>query len=163
MYIHEHHANVTLRERIDLSSDPLSGRNPSYCFVDVISNDEADRAMRELPGQLILGRPVKVNTVVAKAATGTPGARSPSNSSGYSNTNRPQRERGHVSGNDTFDTARAPRVQSFDRWNAQSGTRNQGDGIIEEGRRLYVGGLPRMEPQAVARAEIEKIFEGFEL
>ena len=34
---------------------------------------------------------------------------------------------------------------------------------IQQGRRLFVGDLPRIEPQAAIDAEMQQLFSGFEL
>jgi RNA recognition motif-containing protein len=47
-------------ERIDMSIDPFTGRNPSFCFVELDSKTEADRAIVELEGKPVLTRPVKI-------------------------------------------------------------------------------------------------------
>ena len=46
---------------IQISMDPMTGRNPSYCFVDFETPEEAQRAKNQLNGQQILGREVKIN------------------------------------------------------------------------------------------------------
>lgn len=45
--------------KIVISIDPFTGRNPSYCFIDFNSESEAQRALTELDGQILLKRPVK--------------------------------------------------------------------------------------------------------
>ncbi|KAK0217985.1 ribonucleoprotein [Armillaria fumosa] len=52
--------------RIDISIDPFTGRNLSYCFVDLESREEADRAMANLNQRDFLGRPVKIGPGKAK-------------------------------------------------------------------------------------------------
>lgn len=54
-------------ERIDIAIDPFTGRNPSYCFVDLPTKELADRAMGELDGHDMLGRPVKIKPGVVKS------------------------------------------------------------------------------------------------
>lgn len=51
---------------VSISTDPFTGRNPSYCFVDVESSDEARRAIDELNGAEVLGRRVRVSPGVAR-------------------------------------------------------------------------------------------------
>lgn len=60
--------------QISMSTDPFTGRNPSYCFVDLETADEATKAMAELNGKEVLGRPVKINPGMKKsfAAGSTP-------------------------------------------------------------------------------------------
>lgn len=71
--------NVT---NVSMSIDPMTGRNPSYCFVDFESADDASRAMSELNGKDVLGRAVRINPGVAKRAgegSGTPQGRTYNN------------------------------------------------------------------------------------
>ncbi|KAJ5095027.1 hypothetical protein N7532_007318 [Penicillium argentinense] len=58
-------------ERIDIAIDPFTGRNPSYCFVDVQTKEQAARAMFELDGRDLMGRPVKIKPGVQKSASST--------------------------------------------------------------------------------------------
>ena len=51
---------------VSISTDPFTGRNPSYCFVDVESSDEARRAIDELNGVEVLGRRVRVSPGLAR-------------------------------------------------------------------------------------------------
>ena len=51
---------------VSISTDPFSGRNPSYCFVDLDSADEAQRAIAELNGAEVLGRNLRVSPGVAR-------------------------------------------------------------------------------------------------
>lgn len=55
--------------QIDISTDPFTGRNPSYCFVDLRTVEEATTAMAELNGMEVLGRPVKIKPGVAKKSS----------------------------------------------------------------------------------------------
>jgi RNA recognition motif-containing protein len=47
-------------QAINMSVDPMTGRNPSYCFVDFKSKDLAERVMEEYNGVDFLRRPLKV-------------------------------------------------------------------------------------------------------
>ena len=53
-------ANGFALASISMSLDPFTGRNPSYCFVDLPSSAEAERAMSVINGKTIMGREVKV-------------------------------------------------------------------------------------------------------
>ena len=55
---------------VSISTDPFTGRNPSYCFVDLDSADEAQRAIAELNGIEVLGRNLRVSPGVAKRSQG---------------------------------------------------------------------------------------------
>jgi RNA recognition motif-containing protein len=122
-------------ERIDIAIDPFTGRNPSYCFVDLQTKEHAERAMVELDGHDMLGRPVKIKPGVAKSAeraaeqTRTPFAISrwrPSEGSATSNTT------------------------SFAKVNNN-----------DSSQRVYVGGLPRLtEPESV-QSNMRTFFQGY--
>lgn len=43
-----------------MSIDPYTGRNPSYCFIELKTKEQADSAMQQLSGTDILGRPAKL-------------------------------------------------------------------------------------------------------
>jgi RNA recognition motif-containing protein len=49
-----------MSEHISISIDPFTGRNPSYCFVDFNSSEEAQRAIVELNEKNMLGRPLRI-------------------------------------------------------------------------------------------------------
>jgi len=51
---------------INISTDPLTGRNPSYCFVDFETKAMADETMAVYNGRDFMGRPAKI-----KPATGS--------------------------------------------------------------------------------------------
>lgn len=63
---------MTDSERIDIAIDPFTGRNPSYCFVDLQTKEQAERAMTELDGRDMRGRPVKIKPGVAKTVERNP-------------------------------------------------------------------------------------------
>lgn len=45
-------ANIVMsRKKVDISIDPESGRNPSYCFVEFQSQEDATTAMNSLQGK----------------------------------------------------------------------------------------------------------------
>jgi RNA recognition motif-containing protein len=47
-------------EKLHISVDPVSGRNPGYCFVEFTTREAADRVLESLPGKLLFNRPIKV-------------------------------------------------------------------------------------------------------
>jgi RNA recognition motif-containing protein len=133
-------------ERVDISIDPFTGRNPSYCFVELESKEQADRAMVELDGKDLLGRPVKVKPGVAKASQDRSSPR-PSN-----NTNIAPR------------STEKPGSSSvaFDRWQRNDAS-SHFKGYSENGRRLYVGGLPKLSNQQTIDSEIQTLFNGYNM
>jgi RNA recognition motif-containing protein len=132
-------------EAINMSVDPMTGRNPSYCFVDFISSNLANQVMQEYNSQVFLGRPLKVKPGV-KSGTGT----------GHFDLrprhiqNRPESNQER---NDAF---------SFDRWRRLESPENM-DKAGQEGRRVYVGGLPRFDSQADANVQLRELFAGFDV
>ena len=121
-----------------MSIDPFSGRNPSYCFVELATKDEADRATREMNGKECLGRPIKVGPGVARLRNKRP---------------QPERDRlSNVSGDD-------PRP-AFDRW-VRSDAPERWKGYSEQGRRLFVGGLPPMPDHHTVNVDVRELFIGY--
>jgi RNA recognition motif-containing protein len=108
-----------------MSVDPFTGRNPSYCFIELSTSIQAQAAMEQLNGKYVLGRPVKIN--LAKSST-----------------------------------ARHRNDYIHDRWHS-TGARSRFDGATDEGRRLYVGGLPRMPDQATVNVAMRELFAGWEV
>lgn len=53
-------------QNIDMSMDPFTGRNPSYCFVDLTDASQAQRAIETLNGTTLLGRVLKVKPCIIK-------------------------------------------------------------------------------------------------
>lgn len=135
---------LTLSERIDISVDPFTGRNPSYCFVELTTKEQADRAMVELDGKDFQGRPVRVKPGVAKSAQDRSTLRSPNNSPGrFSN-----------------DKTGSPSGDRWQRSDAPSSPYNKGNGN-ENSRRLYVGGLPKITDQETIDSEVQAFFKGY--
>jgi hypothetical protein len=143
-------------EKVHISIDPVSGRNPGYCFIEFPDKQTADRAIAELEGKEILERPVKCRPCQPKGQ----GQRS---------------TRGW--GEDQENT-------KFNRWGDWNGIREgEHDKDVDqlagksgpyyamayfqcartEDRQLYVGGLPRMLDQPMNEEEIRSIFKGFEV
>jgi RNA recognition motif-containing protein len=48
--------------------DPFTGRNPSYCFVDLESKEQAEKAMTELDAKELLGRSLRIKPGVVRSA-----------------------------------------------------------------------------------------------
>ncbi|EEH36401.2 hypothetical protein PAAG_06819 [Paracoccidioides lutzii Pb01] len=126
-------------ERIDISIDPFTGRNPSYCFVELETKQQADLAIMELNGKDMLGRPVKIKPGIPKSSKEPFGRR---------------------------DMATTPEKQPprfvFERWERSDASSHWYD-YSSQGRRLFVGGLPRMPNQPTADYEIRKLFYGFNI
>ena len=127
------------RERIAISIDPFTARNPSYCFVELATKDQADQAMEKLNGADLLGRPVEVKPGVPKSS------------------------RTGAEGWNDFRTNRSPGNQqpsAFQRWERDDASPHFRD---SQELRLYVGGLPRMPDHGAVEAEMRKLFQGYNM
>lgn len=134
-------------ERIDMVIDPFTGRNPSYCFVDVGSKAHAARAMAELDGRELLGRTLRIKPGVQKSAAGSS---STSISTGTSVTSTSTPSSG---------------MSGMDRWRPSSAkTGDQaGPAKTDPSRRVYVGGLPRLTDQEAVQSNMATFFQGYEM
>lgn len=121
-----------------MSIDPYSGRNPSYCFVELATKEQADRATLELNGRELLGRPVKLGPGIAR-----------------SKNRRPIETSNQRAGN-KLDSSRPV----FDRW-TRTDASDHWKGYSEQGRRLFVGGLPRMPDHHTVNADVRELFRGY--
>ena len=144
--------------QINMSTDPFTGRNPSYCFVDLETADAATRAMSELNGKEVLGRPVKINPGVKKSFGSTPRREWGADSRNTCKSIFP-----HIIPVTTLTILIAGEYKpTFDRY-ARTDAREHWTGQVEQGKRLYVGGLPRIDGQATVDAEMQAVFEGFDI
>ncbi|KAK0130322.1 hypothetical protein ONS96_000843 [Cadophora gregata f. sp. sojae] len=122
-------------EGINMSVDAMTGRNPSYCFVDFRTRELAEAVMQEYNGREFLRRALKVKPGV-KSDRSTPRS--------Y---NRPEikPEGGNL---------------SFNRRNSLEKPADL-NVAADEGRRLYVGGLPRFESQHEANLQMTELFKDY--
>ncbi|KAJ4158676.1 uncharacterized protein LMH87_009192 [Akanthomyces muscarius] len=164
-------------EKIHISVDPVSGRNPGYCFVDFPDKASADRALETLDVS-IGGRPLKVRPCEPKkprASTG--GARWGREAGADSASSSPARTTTATSTTNNSSSG-AGNGQGFNRWGdwgsgrdqQRGGADRQGPGAAsshfdenmqEDGRRLFVGGLGKMIDQEHNRVEMEAVFADF--
>lgn len=135
-----------------MSIDAFTGRNPSYCFVDLQTEEDAKLAMQSMQGQLIRGRPVKINDSterdlkshlepgkvysVGRRMTEVP---APKSAKGTAVLKRLNDHR--------YSTDARPH------WTIPA----------LENRRLYVGGLPQIPTQYALNAEMTVLFENFDV
>ncbi|KAK4231132.1 hypothetical protein QBC38DRAFT_466906 [Podospora fimiseda] len=134
-------------EKIHLSIDPISGRNPGYCFVEFGAHGLAAQALDQLAGKTLLGRTLKLGPCYPKGTT----AQS-TRAAGH----RPtfQRWGDWKAGQGRDDNDREgpnAAIAHFDRHNPTDGTR------------VRVDGLPNMIDQASNDSEIRSIFAGYDL
>lgn len=111
--------------------------------------------MQQLTGQLVIGRPVKLNRVTPKRGANSDQHNRSARIRTYDLNWRgqaapPSRDQGNRG---------AP--YAFDRWASTASASDHWQKPVLDGSRLYIGGLPRIEPQSTAQAEVLKIFDGF--
>jgi RNA recognition motif-containing protein len=118
---------------IDISIDPFTFRNPSYCFVDLSGIEDASLAMQIMSGKLLLGRPLKVRSYDKKRTNG---------------------ERPHADG------LMMNRWQSTNRRSEESRAVDLLAPTIEN-RRVYLANLPKPKDNHSSDLEIRSLFNGF--
>ncbi|KAI5198166.1 RNA-binding domain-containing protein [Aureobasidium subglaciale] len=148
-------------ERLDMSTDPFTGRNPSYCFAELFSVEEAERAITSLPGASFMGRPLRVNvhTPKTRGANGTNTPLRTSTRSPFS-AERTWRGQSSAEGAETPSKTGERDSYAFNRWERNDAAA-QWTAPVETGRRLYVGGLPRIDGQEVINEEMKALFSGY--
>jgi RNA recognition motif-containing protein len=131
-----------------MSIDPFSGRNPSYCFVDLDDNEDIDAVIRRLQGYLIRGRSIKINYDAGKRQQRAP--------------RRIETclENGEQRSFDFTPTKTSPFI--FDRY-TRNDARDHWAKPIEKNRRLFVGGLSDISDQAFVNEEMRQLFHGHEI
>jgi RNA recognition motif-containing protein len=143
-------------DKIHLSFDPVSGRNPGYCFVEFFHKDDAEQALAALAETEVAGRPLKVGPCIAKAPTQRQGDRQPRTRDALMPAERWGDWRG------------SPRPEREDRQSdvqtPRKAFQNQREVTAEgDGKRLYVGGLTMMANQEQHQEEVRSYFEGFDV
>jgi RNA recognition motif-containing protein len=139
-----------LIQDITMSVDPMTGRNPSYCFVDFITKDAALETMEKYDGRIFMKRPLKAKPGVKPRA------------SSHRNTDAHRQD-------SNFEPApEAPNESpyAFNRWrrlDAQVDIESMNQSAIEAGRRLYVGNLPRFSTQAEQNIGIRDLFKDYDV
>ncbi|OAA46471.1 ribonucleoprotein [Beauveria brongniartii RCEF 3172] len=164
-------------EKIHISVDPVSGRNPGYCFVDFPDKASADRALETLDVS-IGGRPLKVRPCEPKKPRASAGGPRWGREGGADSASSSPARSGNNNNNSTSDG------QGFNRWGDWNSSRDrdsqqqqsrrggdrQGPGAAldhfdenmqVDGRRLFVGGLGKMIDQEHNRVEMEAVFADF--
>jgi RNA recognition motif-containing protein len=156
-------------EKLHISIDPVSGRNPGYCFAEFTTREEADRALEALPGASIFNRALKVGPCHPKTQS--------QSRSGWGAGSR-DGNRSDVRGGDDSGGYNP----TFQRWGDWKGDKenSKAAGDAEQGpyaarrhldarsqrptdkAQLYIGGLGMMTNQEQHDAEMQEILQGFE-
>ncbi|KIK61744.1 hypothetical protein GYMLUDRAFT_42783 [Collybiopsis luxurians FD-317 M1] len=140
---------------IDISIDAFTGRNLSYCFVELSTKQDAERAMERLNGQMFMGRPLKIGPGVPKGGK-TREARKqddpqPELSHGYSGHTIPS----------AFQKDRRPPL-AFEGWDRDDAEAHW-KGYADQRRRLYVGGLPQLTTHRAVNGDIQELFKDYQI
>lgn len=139
-------------ENIHISIDPVSARNPGYCFVDFPDRATANRALASLSAA-ISGRPIRVGPCEPKKQ----------------HDRRLNREDdfafkrwGDWTSQPSSSEITTGRLNSTGVEQGPYGALDHFDDMVEnyEGRRLYVGGLGKMINQAQHNRDITELFAG---
>lgn len=138
-------------DKIHISIDPVSARNPGYCFVDFKDRETAERALSSLSA-VVYGRTLKVGPCEPKKPRR--GFRDEgSTSRRWGDWNVRPSEGGVPIGKVNGTGEEKGPYWAIDHF--EDVVRNPG------GRRLYVGGLGKMVDQAQHQEELSQIFSGF--
>ncbi|KAK3058516.1 hypothetical protein LTR09_000080 [Extremus antarcticus] len=135
-------ANGISISKLDIPTDPFTGRNPSYCFVDLLPGD-ASLALDRLPGQEVRGRPIKVSSYTERR-------RKPARSNFDT----------YAGVSTCIDPTLSTQAHVFDRWHRRD-AKEHWTTPCDEGRRLWIGGLPRIDSAPALNVELRKLFQGF--
>lgn len=134
------------RDKVDISIDPFTARNPSYCFVFFQDEIAAQKAIDELDGRDFLGRTLKIGPCYKKIENEE-----------YTTSLATTQKRWCESDVVDFDNENCSR-------DIVSDTKMMGFvGPVQEGRRIKICGLPRPQSQHDSDLAIQGLFEGFEV
>jgi RNA recognition motif-containing protein len=153
-------------ENIHISVDPVSGRNPGYCFIEFKTPETADAALQTLDGVKVYDRSLKVGPCTPKSNTPRDPSRKtaerPPTFERWGDWRGSSREQGA--------TTTAPAGRSTSERASQQGPYGAPQHLddmkaaqFQDGTRLYVGGLGKMIDQDHNDREMSELFEGFEL
>ncbi|KAL2180552.1 uncharacterized protein P884DRAFT_297225 [Thermothelomyces heterothallicus CBS 202.75] len=142
-------------EKLHISIDPVSGRNPGYCFAEFRTRDEADRALGSLPGRSLFNRPLKVGPCHPKSSSSTPSRRGANDRTGGDGYTPTFQRWGDWRGNDAAaeDGEQGPYAAL-----RHLNSRLQRSA---ENAQLYIGGLGKMTNQPQHDAEMQEILAGY--
>lgn len=155
-------------ENIHISIDPVSGRNPGYCFVEFKTPEAADAALQTLDGVQVYDRALKVGPCTPKSNTPRDPSRRAAERPTFERWGDWRGERGSSREQSATSTPPAGRSGS-ERVSQQGpyGALQHLDDLkaaqFQDGTRLYVGGLGKMIDQEHNDQEMRELFTGFDL
>ncbi|KAK1999385.1 RNA recognition domain-containing protein [Colletotrichum falcatum] len=149
-------------DKIHISMDPVTARNPGYCFVDFKARDDAERALSSL-NTSIRGRPLKVGPCEPKRQQA--GRWKSEKEPTFNRWGNWAGQRGQAG--DNSEERGAPNGKSDKRriQDGPYGAIEHFDEVVAtdtDGRRLYIGGLPKMIDQQQSQDEMREILTGFD-
>jgi len=158
-------AGLSDYDNIHISVDPVSGRNPGYCFVEFKTAETAAEALTTLNGVMVYDRPLRVGPCNPKSSTAAPPSRRQDVKSGG---DRPTFERwgdwrGSAPREQTSTTTPPPQAQSQGPYGALQHLDDMRASKFQDGRRLYVGGLDRMIDQEHNDSEMRELFASYDM
>ncbi|KAH6892902.1 hypothetical protein B0T10DRAFT_509309 [Thelonectria olida] len=139
-------------EHIHISIDPVSARNPGYCFVDFKTREDADRALADLRAT-IRGRAVKVGPCHPKTQNRQGYAQTTPTFERWGNWNsrsRDERKNNRPNGPNGMDHGPEAALDHFE---------EQLDDQAR--RRVWIGGLPKMIDQRQNQEDMQNILKDF--
>ncbi|CAG9984073.1 unnamed protein product [Clonostachys byssicola] len=138
-------------DQIHISIDPVTGRNPGYCFVEFETREVADNAIQRMSRVPIEGRPLQTGPCRPKKQQ----------QSARQQYSRPSRD---------------PTFQRWGNWDGEGGqVMDNGQGpigaeehlanVVEDDQRcrVFVGGLDKMINQVQNDEELREIFKDFKV
>jgi RNA recognition motif-containing protein len=140
-------------EKIHISVDSISLRNPGYCFVEFPTREAAEQALITLEGIAIYDRQLKVGPCHPKTSS----SRKYDNGRPGSESSTAQRWGDWRAGARPASKSDEPDARTQQREQQQHEPENP------ESKRLYVGGLGPMLNQEQNDIELREIFAGFEM
>lgn len=127
--------------KVDISIDPETGRNPSYCFVEFKTQEDATNAMNSLQGINLQGRALRINPKTDRKPNPT-----------AERTARGWGPRATDGNENSYPNNRWKREDAQPQWNAPA----------EDPKRVYVGSLHASDQETI-NAEMKGLFEGYEV
>jgi len=166
-----HESNLDDFEKIHLKVDPISGRNPGYCFVQFPSYELAAGALDQLAGKSLLGRNLKLGPCYPTGSS----QQTSRASSDYRPASQRWGDRRGQNVDNAENQASYGSAAQFDRHKVNDGTRVRvGTLNCSSSKKvtidfssfadyLSIEGLPDIADQDQNDAEIRDIFAGFDV
>ncbi|XEU98250.1 hypothetical protein FSHL1_003537 [Fusarium sambucinum] len=140
-------------DKIHISVDPISARNPGYCFVDFHDRETAERALSSLSAT-VYGRTLKVGPCEPKK---------PREGRGFQNEDATSRRWGDWNAKSSMNGNNMSQNNGRGENKGPNWAIDHFEDVARDhgGRRLYVGGLGKMIDQAQHQEELAQIFSCF--